>query len=99
MESVHVSQQSIHPERGGNTEASNCSYNHKRSCKNFDETLFYFKIFYVKLFIEQDLQFSLVILMKIIVLWDMTPCILVEHYEHFRGTCCFHLMSKRVTQA
>lgn len=28
---------------------------------------------------------------KIPVLWDLTPCSLVDKYHHFRGTCCLHL--------
>jgi hypothetical protein len=27
------------------------------------------------------------------IIWDVTPCILVEDYQHFRGKCCFHLLS------
>jgi hypothetical protein len=28
--------------------------------------------------------------MKITVCWDVMPCSLVDGYQCFRGTCCFH---------
>jgi hypothetical protein len=28
--------------------------------------------------------------MKMTVFWDVTPCSLVDVYQHFRGACCLH---------
>jgi hypothetical protein len=36
--------------------------------------------------------------MKSIILWDVTPYSLVCDYQHFGGTCCFHLQDLRVSQ-
>jgi hypothetical protein len=37
--------------------------------------------------------------MKSSVLWDMTPCSLLEVNQSFRGTCYLHLQGCRVSQA
>jgi hypothetical protein len=36
--------------------------------------------------------------MKITVFWDVTPCSLVERYQCFGRTCCFHLKGGGVTR-
>jgi hypothetical protein len=37
--------------------------------------------------------------MKSIILWDVTPCSLVEVYMHLRGIYCFHLQCRAVSLA
>ena len=35
---------------------------------------------------------------KIMALWDVTPCSLVERYQRFERTCCLHLQEPRYMQ-
>jgi len=37
--------------------------------------------------------------MRIIVLWDVVPCSVVEIYEHFEGFFCLHLLTGKRRQA
>jgi hypothetical protein len=36
---------------------------------------------------------------NITIFWDVNLCSLVDHYLHFRGTCCFHFPNRTVHQA
>jgi hypothetical protein len=33
----------------------------------------------------------------LLLFWDVTPCSLVDRYQHIGGTCCLHLHVRRVT--
>jgi hypothetical protein len=35
--------------------------------------------------------------LKVTMFWDVTLYSLVESYQHFRGTCCFHLQIRGVS--
>jgi len=33
---------------------------------------------------------------KVSIFWDVTPCNLACMYKNFRGTCCLHLLGRRI---
>jgi hypothetical protein len=40
-----------------------------------------------------------VVVMKSVILWDVTPCSLSKFNQRFGGTCCLHLQGRRINQA
>jgi len=48
-------------------------------------------------FISATLQFLTAVLVKIPVMWDVTPCPLVNSYCRFGVLCCLSLLRNRVT--
>jgi hypothetical protein len=45
--------------------------------------------------IFNEIRSSVVVKMQTAVFWVMTMCILIGHYQHFGGTCCFHFLDTR----